>query len=479
MGLDSETQKKLYDSHWRPMEIAFGQESYDTDFDGFVRHYLTIKSGGNTPKVRGIYDSFKEYSNSGEMKTLGVEQLVADLHRYAGYYCAIALDKEKDKDLARAFKDMRELKVDVAYPFLLELYHDYSDDVLSREELLEAVRLVESYVFRRAICEIPTNSLNKTFATFSRTLNKEYYLDSIKAHFRLLPSYRRFPRNTEFRKVLMGRDMYNFQRRSYWLRRLENFGRKETVQVNEYTIEHILPQNEKLSMKWKDALGPKWRQIQQEWVHTLGNLTLTGYNSEYSDKFFTEKRDMVGGFKESPIRLNEGLAEVEIWNVDTIRKRAKSLASKAIKAWPFPKMAEETLRSYDSYGDASTGRKIEEYRHLYEGTNERSLFDVLRTQILDLDPCVTEELNSEHIAYKAEESFVEVLPVRGGLRLFLNVRLHEIDDPNQLAKDVTKVGKWEHGDVEVSLRKREELPYMMGLIRQAIEKQLGYSDAVD
>jgi hypothetical protein len=194
--------------------------------------------------------------------------------------------------------------VDVAYPFLLELYHGYTTQVLSKAELVQAARLVESYVFRRAVSGIPTNSMNKTFATFRRGLKKDRYLESIQAHFLLLPSYRRFPNDDEFKRELQSKDLYNFRSRSYWLRRLENHGRKERVSVDEYTIEHILPQNKTLSAGWKVDLGSDWERIQQTYLHTLGNLTLTGYNSEYQDKTFVEKRDMTGGFKESPLRLN-------------------------------------------------------------------------------------------------------------------------------------------------------------------------------
>ena len=142
--------------------------------------------------------------------------------------------------------------MDVAYPFLLELYDDFANGRLESTDLEAAVRLVEAYVFRRAVCAIPTNSLNKTFATFGRALQKDRYLESAQAHLLTLPSYRRFPGDEEFKREFVVRDLYNFPRRSYWLRRLENDGRKERVPVDEYTIEHILPQNENLSEKWRD-----------------------------------------------------------------------------------------------------------------------------------------------------------------------------------------------------------------------------------
>lgn len=155
MGLEPDHQTQLYKDHWRPMEIAFGQEAYGAHFDAFMRHYLTLKTG-EIPNVRAVYEAFRAHARVPEVASAGVDALVADIHVFAGYYCAMALNKEPDdKELASAFQDLRELKVDVAYPFLLELYHDYEQDLLSGAEFARAVRLVESYVFRRAICAIP------------------------------------------------------------------------------------------------------------------------------------------------------------------------------------------------------------------------------------------------------------------------------------------------------------------------------------
>jgi len=293
MGLEPQLQANLYEHSWHPMELDFGQEAYTKHFDSFMRHYLTVKTG-TIPKLREVYEAFKQYTRTSKAGDVG--ELVKGIHTFAAYYCAMALGKEQDPDLKLAFHDILELKVDVAFPLLLELYHDYTTDVMSKEEFLKAVRLVEAYVFRRTVCGIPTNSMNKTFATFRRALKKDRYLESIQAHFLLLPSYRRFPKEEEFKREFKRRDLYNFRSRSYWLRRLENHGRKERVPVDLYTIEHILPQNLNLSDKWKKALGPEWQQIQETWLHTLGNLTLTGYNVEYSDKAFVDKRDMEGGF---------------------------------------------------------------------------------------------------------------------------------------------------------------------------------------
>jgi uncharacterized protein with ParB-like and HNH nuclease domain len=314
MGLEPSLQTRLYEQYWRPMEVDFGQEAYSDQFDSFMRHYLIVKTG-EIPNVNKVYEAFKKHAHSTEAASAGVEVLVKDIRDFARYFCAIALGAEPNSDLRVAFQDLRELKVDVAYPFLMELDHDYAAGILLSPDFISSVRLVESYVFRRSICSVPPNSSNKTFATFAKALRKDNYFESIQAHFLGMSSYRRFPDDEEFSRELRTRDLYTGNtRRSYWLRRLENSGRKERVPVDEYTIEHILPQNENLPHQWKTALGFEWERVRGTWLHTIGNLTLTGYNSEYSDRPFTEKRDMKGGFKESPLRLNEDLRLLNEWN---------------------------------------------------------------------------------------------------------------------------------------------------------------------
>lgn len=472
MGLEPEHQSSLYQDHWRPMEVAFGQEGYGVYFDSFMRHYLTVKTG-EIPRLDEVYEAFKQYSRRAEVARDGVDALVAEIHTFARYFCSMALGKETDKQLGMAFKDLRELKVDVAYPFLLELYHDYQQGNLSRDDFHSAIRLIEAYVFRRAVCAIPTNSLNKTFATFHKSLKKNRYLESIKAHLLGLRSYRRFPNDEEFKRELAVRDLYNFRSRSYWLRRMENFERKEWVPVDEYTIEHIMPQNENLSTKWRGELGPEWKRVHETWLHTLGNLTLTGYNPEYSDRPFTEKRDMLGGFKQSPIRLNDGLGAVESWNEDAIKARAAKLAQEAVRVWAAPVLPEKVLDTYLDVSAKPRAYNLEDHPQLAEGSPMRTLFERLRTEVLALDPSVTEEVLKLYIAFKAETNFVDVVPQKNRLRLSLNMPFHELSDSKGMARDVTNLGRWGNGDVEVGLSEESELAYVMGLIRQAFEKQMG------
>jgi predicted transport protein len=473
MGLEPAHQTKLYEHDWRPMELGFGQEGYGAYFDAFMRHYLTVKTG-EIPNVRAVYEAFKAYARRDDVATAGVDALVADVQAYAGYYCAMALGREADKTLGEAFQDLRDLKVDVAYPLLLELYHDYVSEVLPRDDFLGALRLIEAYVFRRAICAIPTNSLNKTFATMGRTLKKDRYLESLQASFLLLPSYRRFPGDEEFERELVVRDMYNLPRRSYWLRRLENAGRKERVFVEEYTVEHIMPQNENLSAEWRQELGSEWERIHSAKLHTLGNLTLTGYNTEYSDRPFAEKRDMPGGFKQSPLRLNQGLGTVERWDEAAIDARASRLAQLAATVWQPPVLEAGVLAAYRPKATVAESKyTLDDHPHLAVGRPMRALFNILRPQLLGLDPNMTEEVLKLYIAYKAETNVVDIVPQASRLRLSLNMPFPELWDPKGMAKDVTNLGRWGNGDVEVGLGREEDIPYVLGLVRQALERQLG------
>lgn len=472
MGLQPELQTQLYEEYWRPMELDFGQEAYGTQFDSFMRHYLTVRTG-DIPREREVYEAFKDYSRTTPVQGAGIKALVKDIRAFARYFCALALGREQNPKLSPAFHDLRELKVDVAYPFLLELYHDYATGVLDVADFAAAVRLVEAYVFRRAICAIPTNSMNKTFATFGKALRKERYLESIRAHFLTLPSYRRFPADDEFRRDLHTRDLYNFRSRSYWLRRLENHGRKERVRVDEYTIEHILPQNPDLPAAWQQALGPEWQRVQQQWLHTLGNLTLTGYNAEYSDRPFAEKRNMVGGFKESPLRLNAGLGQLDEWDEAAIKERAGRLADQALLVWRSPSLPAATLAAYRPERLPTVGGyTIDTHPNLLTPPL-RGVFEAFRKEVLALDPCVTEEFLKLYVAYKAETNFVDVVPQAKRLRLSLNMAFAEISDPKGLCKDVTNLGRWGNGDVEVGLKSLDELPYVMGLVRQSYEHQMG------
>ena len=474
MGLEHKLQTEIYQNLWRPMELDFGQEAYGDQFDYFMRHYLTIKSG-DIPKLSEVYEAFKEYAVKYFSDDGNVHDLVADIRKFAKYFVGMALDKEANKKLSPLFNDLfKDLNYTVAYPFLMEVYSDFEVGSLSEREFMEIIQLVESYVFRRSICQIPTNSMNKTFAEFMRHVDKADYLGSVKGHFYQLKNYRRFPSQEEFAIALIHRDVYNFNSRVYMFRKFENYGKKEYISVDNYTIEHVLPQNPNLSEEWQRELGSDWKAIQERYLHTLGNLTLTGYNSEYSDHSFSEKKSMKGGFAESPLRLNAFIGTTDKWNEFAITERAKSLAQDANSIWPSLNLSTQEIVKWSKnieHQKQKSNYQLQDHEYLARA-HVKELFEALRKEIFAIDPAISETFLKYWIAYKVDTNFVDAVPKAKGLRLSLNMRYSEIHDPRGITEDVSGKGRWGNGDVSLHYRRLEDLPYIMGLIRQSYEKQV-------
>ncbi|BBY36832.1 hypothetical protein MMAN_09660 [Mycobacterium mantenii] len=344
MDLEPNQQTKLYEGYWFPMEQAFRGVD-ERRFDEFVRHFLTVRTGA-IPRLEDIYDAFKDFSFAQAEVGVNQEAVVMDLSRSAKYFVAMAMGQETNPKLATRFIEIEQLKATVAYPFLLRVYQDYDSGKVSDTEFAHILDVVISYLFRRTICRIPTNSLNKTFVSLGLQVNPLNYVQSVFGRFLTLDTYKRFPDDEEFGKYLCEEDLYHLQRAPYFLAKMENDSHKEPISVGDYTIEHVMPQNEKLSQSWQDMIGPDWVNVQGRWLHTLGNLTLTGYNPELSDRPFLEKRDMAGGFKDSHLQLNKSLAALDTWNEDAIVARAKALADQAIKLWKRPSLPPEVLADY-------------------------------------------------------------------------------------------------------------------------------------
>lgn len=208
MGLDNKQQKYIYKNIWRPMEQLFRYEKQTLLMDRFFRDYLTMKLA-RIPKLDKIYEEFKMYTNNCEFSTL--EDLCKDLYMYARYYTNMIFEQGTNKNLINLYKEIKYLKMEVAFPFLLKIHYDFERNLINEDELVSIIKLCISYVFRRNICDIPTNSLNKTFATLKNEINVDDYINSIKAFFILKDDYKIFPNDEKFSSALKVKDIYHMR----------------------------------------------------------------------------------------------------------------------------------------------------------------------------------------------------------------------------------------------------------------------------
>lgn len=221
--------------------------------------------------------------------------------------------------------------------------------------------------------------------------------------------------------------------------RLENYENKAPIIIENYTIEHIMPQNKNFSVEWQRGLGSNWREVQKKYIHTIGNLTLTAYNSEMSDRPFMEKMNMTGGFKESALRLNKYVVLQTEWNEEHIQKRSQELLEKSKKIWPYPILTAAQLAPYQIEEKPAQKYSLETY-----DTNAftKMLFGSLDKRIMNLSPAVKREFKKLYVAYKMDTNFVDIVFQKQRLRISINMKFSEVNDPNGICEDFNRKGKW-------------------------------------
>lgn len=347
MKLNPSQQEKIYKNYWQDVEKKFSsnlKNSKDEDiiFNRFFRDYLTIKNEGIITNESNVYEKFKIYTEKQqEEQKANIEIIVVDIYKFSEFYTKIAYPREQENNskLKQAFIDLNNIKVNVSYPFLMSVYDDFDSKIIDEKTFLDILKLVESYVFRRFICELATNSLNKTFANLHKSINKEKYFDSLQLKLASFKNNERFPRDEEFTEKLKLKNLYEVKHyKTYWLLKFENFNKKEPISIENLSIEHIMPQNQgnsNLPPYWQQEIGENYQQVWAKYLHTLGNLTFTAYNSELGNKSFADKKIF---FDKSPLKLNESFRDFENWNEDSINKRAEILIAEMLKIWQFPKI---------------------------------------------------------------------------------------------------------------------------------------------
>lgn len=325
MRIEEDRQKDVYDNIWLVM-----QERLEKHLERFIRHHLALS--GDIPNINRVYSTFREMVEDKTKSQRGVIRTMRDLLKYSGYYEKF-LDPtiEPAKKLRTRFERLDALGITTSYPLLLRLYDSYVSNKISRDALAECLEVVETYVVRRAVCGISTKALNKYFPTVCRSIKLKDVVQSLSDKLRSASQSRRMPDDEEFRKCLLERNLYGSKVLGYVLQRIESYKNKETVNFDDLQIEHIMPRT--LTGGWRSMLGKEWELVHNKYCNRLGNLTLTGYNPEYSNKPFVKKRDMKGGFKDSGLKLNRDLAKLRRWTKKEMIQRGNRLSRTALKIW--------------------------------------------------------------------------------------------------------------------------------------------------
>lgn len=375
MGLPTKKQEDYYEKYWNRIEECTGY-----DVSAFIRDYLSVKQTA-IPQINRVYYTFKAFVEENSIET---EALLAELLKYARFYQTLRLGNTNSTELNACIYRLNRLETAVTRPFFLEVLRMYQENVLTIDEVAQIFQISENYIFRRLICDLPTNALNKIYLMLHKEILRydgttDQYFEKFKFAMLAKKERVRFPDDTEFAAAFSAKPMYlmNSKNKHYLFERLENFGTTENKAVwdhidqGDYSIEHIMPQH--LTPAWVEALGENYLQIHENWLHRIANLTLTAYNSKYSNNSFADKCDMKNGFKESGIRMNQRIAQKTTWGLAELEERDLQLQQRALEIWAAPVTTyvapEKQLDSFTLDDDVEfTGKTIA--RFSYKGMEQ-------------------------------------------------------------------------------------------------------------
>lgn len=479
MSLPNDEQTKLYEGYWHPLECLFGKGGED-EFNAFIWYWLWLKVPNRMPKENEAYYEFKRYfADDYDGDTEG---LLKELREYAQRYTRLFLDKEKDEGLRRVFGRIVSLDVRQIRPLLMLLYSVYEGNMLNRNAFLRICETIESFLFRRAVCGRLTTGLNNFFAGMYRNLEQqddieEYVTAMLLIHSSGMTAY--FPTDEHFVEEFKTRDCYNrFSKKRYYLERMENWHHpKESISADDYQIEHVMPQTIDDEHGWKESLGENWEDVHDRLCNNLGNLTLTGYNQEYSNRSFSDKLNLPGvGLKCSPLHLNKSIASHEKWGEAEIGQRADELAKEACEIWKYPDLPADVVDKYrpsrGESGEAPVWTLQENHPTFAEGGLNQKLFDEVRESVLSGNPSWESYIAKYYVGFRSgKRKLHAVLEGRtsngGWIAVGLAKSVDDLTDPEDICQDKRTQGGFGPGlPTYVALRNADDIPAVLDLIKQ-------------
>ena len=413
MGAPPSAQEIYYERFWNKIEVC---TKYDVS--SFMRDYLSIKTSSIPPK-RKVYAAFKEFMRTNDMT---LEAMLEDMLEYARRYEVLIGGDIDNKTLQSCIYRLNRLETTVTRPFFMEVLRLREEGKLTDLEINKIFLMSESYIFRRTMCDLPTNALNKIFASLHKEiiryeLNDDDYLNKFAYCLISKRGTQRFPDDDEFYVSFSDKHVYNMNAKNkiYILERFENAGTKEDKDVyrhfdeGDYSIEHIMPQT--LSTDWKAALGVNYEEVHTNWCDRIANLTLTAYNSKYSNRSFNEKKHMDNGFLQSGIRLNVLISQNDEWTEKELSQRDNVLMKNALQIWEFPRTTfspiEKQIESATLNEDADEFARKKIVKFSFQGAETQasswkemfvdvlqSLFSKDKTHIVKLSASTTMEYSN-------------------------------------------------------------------------------------
>ncbi len=400
MGMNAKNQNKFYKKYWEPLEDLVSRK----DITKFFRYYLDVKLRRNVAEKK-LYTEFKAYKDS---SGLSMEEILSDILKYAEYFKKIICPSNTKLQYAEVLSRINKLEVNTCIPLILDIFNAEDEELISTEESKKAIEIIENYIVRREICGLETNQLNKVFVSIGAEIERDIaddnvsYFDAFKREILKKSGKARFPNNHDFMDRFITYELYNAKSsmRKYILERLENCDSKEKIAVEEQvadgtlTIEHVMPQT--LTPEWKNALGDNWELIHTKYLDTPGNLTLTAYNSDYSNSTFEKKKNLPQkGFVFSKLSLNEFIKSCDCWGEKEIIERANILYKQAERIWWIPQTEYVTSDSaewieWDEEYDF-TGKIINYISvmgMIIKVSNVTDAFKKVHETLYDLDPTI-------------------------------------------------------------------------------------------
>ena len=471
MGLPEADQTRLYNDYWSKLKNDFRRAG--SVFDSFLRDYIALKQK-STIQTRAdkVYDEFKKFWPSSD--TESTAELLADMVRFARYYASFLHPSMiQDKPIVTPMTNLHSGGFGNTHaPLIMRLYDCYERNLLTESNFIQALVLIKSYLLRRAVLGLQTRAYWSIFARIAHSINDESPFESFQVALARQNYSYRFPSDKEFITTIQEYDLYRLRICFHILECLENSGQRELSPTQGYTVEHIMPQNIDNVLEWQQMLGDDWEDTHGTWLHRLGNLTLTAYNNEYSNKPFNEKKSTSGGFNQSAVRLNQYVRAQERWTIDEMAERGRVLANRTVKIWPNHKADEKLIRNED-IRDLRARAAERNSDSLVMDTSVRELLHTIQDSIRGMGDSI-EVIENRSICYYdySTNFFAEILPMVSYVRLLIPLDFDEIDDPEGLAADVNA---WKflthvtHRDcgVFIDIREKQQIAAAMSMIRQA------------